>query len=104
MPTRLPRVQGRRTESNLPADAVVPPPEEERMRLTDSIMDIHLDIHLAVPIKAPLAVEKSRKCGFLSATKHLYDWLCPLVGRSVGRVTYSFDDPLVAPYWPTWPC
>ena len=21
---------------------------------------------------------------FLSATKHLYNWLCPLVGRSVG--------------------
>ena len=26
------------------------------------------------------------------------------VGLSVGRVTYSFDDPHVAPYWPTWPC
>ena len=31
------------------------------------------------------------------------------VGRSVGRlvslsVTHSFDDPYVAPYWPTWPC
>ena len=23
---------------------------------------------------------------------------------SVGRVTHSFDDPHVAPYWPTWPC
>ena len=23
------------------------------------------------------------------------------VGRSVGRVTHSFDDPHVAPYWPT---
>ena len=22
---------------------------------------------------------------FLGATKHLYNWLCPLVGRSVGR-------------------
>ena len=46
---------------------------------------------------------------FLGATKHLYNWLCPLVGRSVGRlvclsVTHSFDDPHVAPYWPTWPC
>ena len=27
-----------------------------------------------------------------------------LVGRSVGRVTHSFDDPHVAPYWATWPC
>ena len=30
------------------------------------------------------------------------------VGRSVGLsvfgVTHSFDDPHVAPYWPTWPC
>ena len=41
---------------------------------------------------------------FLGATKHLYNWLCSLVGRSVGRVTHSFDDPHVAPYWPTWPC
>ena len=30
---------------------------------------------------------------FLGATKHLYNWLCPSVGRSVGRVTHSFDDP-----------
>ena len=46
---------------------------------------------------------------FLGATKHLYNWLCPLVGWSVGRlvgwlVTHLFNDPLVAPYWPTWPC
>ena len=41
---------------------------------------------------------------FLGATKHLYNWLCPSVGRSVGWVTHSFDDPHVAPYWPTWPC
>jgi len=27
-----------------------------------------------------------------------------LVGLSVGRVTHSFDDPHVAPYWPPWPC
>ena len=31
-----------------------------------------------------------------------------LVGRSVGwlvgRVTHSFDNLHVAPYWPTWPC
>ena len=27
---------------------------------------------------------------FLGATKHLYNWLCPSVGRSV---THSFDDP-----------
>ena len=27
------------------------------------------------------------------------------VGRLVGwLVTHSFDDPHVAPYWPTWPC
>ena len=26
------------------------------------------------------------------------------VGWSVGRVTHSFDDPHVAPYWFTWPC
>ena len=24
------------------------------------------------------------------------------VGRSVGRVTHSFDDPHGTPYWPTW--
>ena len=43
--------------------------------------------------------------GFLGATKHLYNWLCPLVCRSVGlSVTHSFDDQHVAPYWPTWPC
>ena len=44
---------------------------------------------------------------FLGATKHLYNWLCPLVDRSVersvGRVTQSFNDPHVAPYQPTWP-
>ena len=26
------------------------------------------------------------------------------VGRSVGRVTHSFDNLPGAPYWPTWPC
>ena len=26
------------------------------------------------------------------------------VGWLVGRVRHSFDDPHVAPYWPTWPC
>ena len=42
---------------------------------------------------------------FLGATKHLYNWLCPLVCRSVClSVTHSFDDSHVAPYWPTWPC
>ena len=49
---------------------------------------------------------------FLDATKHLYNWLCRsvvqsvghLVGQSVGGVTHSFNDPHVAPYWPTWPC
>ena len=44
----------------------------------------------------------------LGATKHLYNWLCPSVGWSVGllvgRVTHPFDDLHVAPYWPTWPC
>ena len=47
-----------------------------------------------------IACRKIKK--FLGATKHLYDWLCPLVGqlvgwsvgRSVGRVTHSFDYPL----------
>merc|ERR1711946_61457 len=35
---------------------------------------------------------------FLGATKHLYNWLCPLVGRLVClSVTHSFDDPHVAP-------
>ena len=35
---------------------------------------------------------------FLGATKHLYNWLCPLVGLSVcWSVTHSFDDPHVAP-------
>ena len=43
--------------------------------------------------------------GFLGATKHLYNWLCPSVCLSVcWSVTHSFDDPDVAPYWPTWPC
>ena len=37
----------------------------------------------------------------LGATKHLYNWLSPSVGR---LVTHSLDDPHVAPYWPTWPC
>ena len=42
---------------------------------------------------------------FLGATKHLYNWLCPLVCLSVClSVTHSFDDPHVAPYWPSWPC
>ena len=27
-----------------------------------------------------------------------------LVGWSVGRVTQSFNNPHVVPYWPTWPC
>ena len=44
----------------------------------------------------------------LGATKHLNNWLCPLVCRSVGllvcRVTHLFVDPYVAPYWPTGPC
>ena len=26
------------------------------------------------------------------------------VGRLVGRVTHSFEDPHGAPYWPIWPC
>ena len=38
---------------------------------------------------------------FLGATKHLCNWLSPLVGRSV---THSLDDPHIAPYWSTWPC
>ena len=42
---------------------------------------------------------------FLVAKKHLYNWLCPSVGGSVClSVTHSFDNPHVAPYWPTWPC
>ena len=40
---------------------------------------------------------------FLGATKHLYNWLRPLVGWSVGWLVGN-DDPHVAPYWPTWPC
>ena len=35
---------------------------------------------------------------FLGATKHLYNWLCPLVGWLVCGVTHSSDDPHVAPY------
>ena len=31
-------------------------------------------------------------------------WLAVSVGWLVGRVTHSFDDPHVAPYWPTWSC
>ena len=39
---------------------------------------------------------------FLGATKHLHNWLCPW---SVGwSVTHLFDNPHVAPYWPTWAC
>ena len=35
----------------------------------------------------------------LGATKHLYNWLCPSVGLSVGwSATHSFDDPHVAPF------
>ena len=42
---------------------------------------------------------------FLGATKHLLNWLSPSVGLSVClSVTHSFDDPHVAPYWPSWPC
>ena len=57
-----------------------------------------------------LFIHLSRSCMyFLGATKHLYNWLCPLVGRSVGwsvglLVTHSFDDPHRRTYWPTWPC
>ena len=56
---------------------------------------------------------------FLGATKHLYNWLCLLVGRLVGWlvgwsvcrlvgwsegwVMHWFDDPHVSPYWPTRP-
>ena len=39
---------------------------------------------------------------FLGAKKHLFKWLS--IGWLVCRVTHSFDDPHVAPYWPTWPC
>ena len=38
---------------------------------------------------------------FLGTTKPLNKWVCPLVGWSVTR---SFDDPNVAPFWPTLPC
>ena len=42
---------------------------------------------------------------FLSAPKHLYNWLCPLVSRSVGwLLTHPFNDQQTTPYWPTWPC
>ena len=42
---------------------------------------------------------------FLCATKHLFNWLCPSVGWSVGwSVTHSFDAPHRRTYWPTWPC
>ena len=64
----------------------------------------------------PATVAKSQSLydfSFLGAIKLLYNWLCPsvgwldgwLVGRLVGlSVPHSFDDPHVAPYWPTWPC
>ena len=39
---------------------------------------------------------------FLGATKHLV--LADSVGWSIIRVTHLFDNPHVAPYWPTWPC
>ena len=54
-------------------------------------------------VKLEKEAETLKKVGierFLGATKHLCNWLCPLVCR----VTHSFDDPHVAPYWPTWPC
>ena len=55
---------------------------------------------------------------FLGATNHLYNWLCPtvgrsvsgLVGQSVGRsVGWSVSNAFVRrftrrTYWPTWPC
>ena len=47
---------------------------------------------------------------FLGATKHLYNWLCPLVGWSVGwLVGRSVGNAFIRrstrrTYWPTWPC
>ena len=64
----------------------------------------------------PATVAKSQSLydfSFLGAIKLLYNWLRPsvgwldgwLVGWLVGlSVPHSFDDPHVAPYWPTWPC
>ena len=44
-----------------------------------------------------------------SCEPQLYKRACPSVGWLVGwlvglSVTHLFNDPHVAPYWPTWPC
>ena len=62
-----------------------------------------LEIKLILTKTRPVTRSVRKSSGLLGATKHLYNWLCPLVGWLVGRVTHSFDDPHVAPYWPTWP-
>ena len=51
-----------------------------------------------------LSVHQTLLFWFWGATKHLYNWLCPLVCWSVSWVMHSFENPHVAPYWPTWPC
>ena len=60
---------------------------------------------LLIPISIVVVITSSPSFLFLGATKHLYNWLCPLVGWSVCLlVTHSFDYLHVARYWPTWPC
>ena len=45
------------------------------------------------PIQFPQS--HSQHCFFLGATKHLYNWLCPSVSRSVGWSVGRSVDPLV---------
>ena len=66
------------------------------------------DHHSSIQLN-PAMTDAMGPTRFLGVTKHLYNRLCPLVGRSVGlsvdlSVTHLFDDPHVAPYWPDWPC
>ena len=72
------------------------PIKSKKLSLKKSL-SLHVNMH-----KAKIIIVKNRRriTYFLGATMHLYNWLCP----SVCRVTHSFDDPHVAPYWPTWPC
>ena len=64
---------------------------------------VHPSVHLDASISPSVSYTQVVNPGtlFLGATKHLYNWLCPSVGWSVGRsvgrlvcgVTHSFDDP-----------
>ena len=79
-----------------------------RMNVTHGDRLVH-DVRLPISeIDAAIIrdlISLSRYIIFLGATKHLYNWLCPLVGRLVClSVTHSFDDPHRRTYWLNWPC